>query len=154
MRDAPGSWLTTDRAVGGALIAVALFVTLETRRLPVGSVHDPGPGYFPLVLSGLVALFGTLLIVSGGDGPALASAGWSRWRQPVAVFATCVVAALALERLGYRLTMTAALLFLLAVVERKGLLVSAVLAVGLAFGSFYLFSTVLRVPLPLGPWAL
>jgi hypothetical protein len=154
MPEAPGDWLTTDRAVGCALIALGLFVVIETRRLPVGSVHDPGPGYFPLVLTGLVIGFGALLIVFGAKAPGLGTADWSRWRQPLAIFMTCVVAALALERLGFRLTMTAALLFLLGVVERKGLLVSVALALGLAFGSFYLFSTILRVPLPMGPFDL
>jgi hypothetical protein len=58
---------------------------------------------------------------------------------------------LGLERLGYRLTMLAALLFLVWLVEKKSLLVGAAFAIGLAFGSFYLFDTLLRVPLPRGP---
>jgi hypothetical protein len=154
MPDARSSWLTTDRAVGVALIGLGLFVVLATRQLPIGSVHAPGPGYFPLVLTALMAGFGVLLIAFGGHGPALAAAGWTRWRQPVAILLACVVAALALERLGFRLTMTAVLLVLLVVVERRPPLLALAIAIGLAFGSFYLFSTVLRVPLPLGPYAL
>jgi hypothetical protein len=69
----------------------------------------------------------------------------------VAILATCVFAALALERLGYRLTMAAVLGFLVGVVERKGILLSAAFALALALGSFYVFDTVLRVPLPRGP---
>ncbi|MBI2526826.1 MAG: hypothetical protein HYY95_03785 [Candidatus Rokubacteria bacterium] len=44
--------------------------------------------------------------------------------------------------------------FLLRVVERRHLPAAAAFAVGLAWGSFHLFSTLLRVPLPRGPWGL
>ena len=57
-----------------------------------------------------------------------------------------------LERLGYRLTMLAALLFLVWLVERWSLAAAVVFAFALAFGSFYLFDTLLRVPLPRGPF--
>jgi hypothetical protein len=36
-------------------------------------------------------------------------------------------------------------------VERRGWVETLVFAFGLAFGSFYLFYTLLRVPLPEGP---
>jgi hypothetical protein len=36
-------------------------------------------------------------------------------------------------------------------VERRGVLATSLFAVALAFGSYYLFGTILRVPLPLGP---
>jgi hypothetical protein len=41
--------------------------------------------------------------------------------------------------------------FLLWVVERKRLAVTVATALGLSLGTFYVFSTLLRVPLPLGP---
>ena len=44
-----------------------------------------------------------------------------------------------------------ALLFLVWLVEKKSLLAAAAFAFGLAFGSFYLFDTLLRVSLPRGP---
>ena len=59
-----------------------------------------------------------------------------------------------LERLGYRFTMLVALLFLVWLVERRGFALAAVFALGMAFGSFYLFDTLLRVPLPRGPWGV
>jgi len=68
--------------------------------------------------------------------------------------ATCVFVALALERLGYRLTMAVACVFLLAVVERKGLVPALLFSVGLAAGTYYLFDTLLRVQLPRGPFGL
>ena len=42
--------------------------------------------------------------------------------------------------------------FLLKVVEKRGWALSVVFACTLAFGSYFLFYTTLRVPLPQGPW--
>ena len=50
--------------------------------------------------------------------------------------------------------MLAALLFLVWLVERKSLLAAIVFAFGLSFGSYYLFDTLLRVPLPRGPFGI
>ena len=70
----------------------------------------------------------------------------------MAILGACVVAVFGIERLGYRLTLVLLLSFLLKIVERRGWLLSASLAFVLAFGSFFLFYTLLRVPLPQGPF--
>jgi hypothetical protein len=80
--------------------------------------------------------------------------GWVEWRHAVAIFAACAFAALALERLGYRATVALTLAFLLGVVERKGIVFTAVFSLALALASFLLFDTLLRVPLPRGPFGL
>jgi len=72
----------------------------------------------------------------------------------VAIFAACAFAALGLERLGYRLTICVALLFLLGVVERKRPVVAVAFAAGFAAGTYFLFDTLLRVQLPRGPFGL
>jgi hypothetical protein len=50
--------------------------------------------------------------------------------------------------------MSVACVFLLAVVERKGLVPALLFSVGLAAGTYYLFDTLLRVQLPRGPLGL
>jgi hypothetical protein len=42
------------------------------------------------------------------------------------------------------------LVFLLGVVERKPILMTLLLSIGLAFGSYALFVRVMRIPLPTG----
>ena len=64
------------------------------------------------------------------------------------------MATFALERIGYRLTMIALLVFILGVVERKQALPTALVALGFAYGSYFMFATLLKVQLPLGPWGL
>lgn len=145
--------LTRDRLAGGALTLLGLVVLVECRRLglPLGSLRTPGPTYMPVVLAGLLVLFGILLVAMGGRSPRAGETGWSEWRHAVAILATCAFAALTLERLGYRLTMAVVLGSLVGVVERNGTLITVVFALALALGSFYVFDTLLRVPLPRGP---
>lgn len=140
-----------DRFAGIVIVLFALAVMWETRVLPLGSFHKPGPGYMPMLLAIVLAAMGILVAVGGGDSPRLASVEWSERKHALAILAGCAFTALALERLGYRLTMIVLLAFILWVVERKRPTVVVVTALGLSFGTFFLFGSLLKVPLPLGP---
>lgn len=146
--------LTSDRLAGFALALFALYVIWESRALPFGSLWEPGPGYMPVVLASLLFVAGILIAAAGGRAPRPGAMDWAEWRHAAAILATGAFTALAFERLGYRLTVFLALFFLLKVVERKGWILTAVFGVGMAFGTFFLFDTILRVRLPLGPFGL
>ena len=143
--------LTRDRVAGVALLLFAAAVMWEDRAFPLGTITRPGPGYMPMLLAGILAAMAALVIWAGGRSPAWTSLGWSEWRHAVAILAACAFAGLALERIGYRLTVIVLVSFLLLVVERKRPAVTVATALGLSLGTFYVFSTLLRVPLPLGP---
>ncbi|MGH7306667.1 MAG: tripartite tricarboxylate transporter TctB family protein [Candidatus Rokuibacteriota bacterium] len=145
--------LTTGRVAGAALVVFSLVVLLESRRLPLGSLRNPGPAYVPVALAVLLLCLGTLLAALD-KGPALSSVSWKEWGHAVAIFAVCAFAALALERLGFRITIALSLAFLLRVLEGKSAVFSVLLSVGFAVGAFLLFDTLLRVPLPRGPLGL
>jgi hypothetical protein len=72
--------------------------------------------------------------------------------RALAVAAAAAFAAVALERLGYRLTVIIVLTVLLGLVERRRLWVVMLVTAAASLGSFWLFHTVLRVPLPRGPF--
>jgi len=144
--------LTTDRVAGGALVLVGLVAVWESRQFPLGTLHRPGPAFMPTVLALLLVGFGVLVAVMGAGGRRLTEAGWHDWRHAVGIFAACAFSAWGLGRLGYRLTMACVLVFLLLVLERRGVVVTAILTVGIVGVSFFLFDTLLRVPLPRGPF--
>jgi hypothetical protein len=140
-----------DRVAGAALVILSIAVLVATRVLPLGTLRTPGPAFMPVVLALLLLFFGLLLVaVRGGSAP-FRTLRWHEWRHAAAIAATVVFAAWALERLGYRVTVTAVLLFLLGVMERKSLLFTLVFALVLSAASFFVFSTLLKVPLPRGP---
>ena len=144
--------MTTDRASASVLVLFALLVIWESRLLPLGSFRHPGPAYVPVLLASLLLIFGVLLILTAGRAPSLSSLRWTEWRHALAILAACVFAVFAIERVGYRLTMLLVIGFLVKFVERRGWVLSLTFAFSLAFGSFFLFYTLLRVPLPQGPW--
>lgn len=146
----PSLVLTRDRVAGVVLLVFSLGVMWETRVLPLGSFHSPGPGYMPMLLAIALATMAILVALGGGDSPGLASLDWSEKKHAFAILAGCGFAALAIERLGFRLTVVILLVFILSVVERKRAAVVAAMALGLSFGTFFLFSSVLKVPLPRG----
>lgn len=144
--------LTTDRLAGAVLAAFAILVLWESRTLPFGSIREPGAGAVPVLLALILLICSVGVAVGGGTAYAVTAIPWTEWRHAVAILGACAFMALALERLGYRLTILLALFGLLTLVERKGWIVGAVFAVGFSLGSHYLFSTLLRVPMPQGPF--
>jgi hypothetical protein len=144
--------VSRDRVAGVALVLFALYVLWEDRVLPLGTFHSPGPGYMPMVLALLLAAMGGLVILAGGAAAPFATISWTEWRHAIAILGCCIFAAVTLERLGYRLTVALLVGFLLWVVEKKGIVPTVLMAAGLALATYYVFATVLLVPLPLGPW--
>jgi len=146
--------MTVDRVAGMALVLIGLVTMWESRVFPLGSLHRPGPAYMPVVLAALLILFGAVVFAMDARVRRLVDVGWPEWRHALAIFGACAFAACGLERLGYRLTIAAVMAFLLLVVERKGWALGLTLTVAMAWGSFFVFDTLLRVPLPRGPFGL
>ncbi len=144
--------MTIDRLSGALLVLLGLFVVWERRVLPLGTHNQPGPGYFPLLLAILLIIFGGTLIARGGLTRAFRSLSWSEAPHAIAILACSVFATLFMERVGYRITMIIILGFLLGAMERIRLWQALTLTLGLALGSFWLFDSLLRVPLPRGGW--
>jgi hypothetical protein len=143
--------LTTDRIAGGALVLLALAVIWESLSLPLGTFRQPGPSFIPILLALLLLFFGASLVLTGRAARSCSSLEWSEWRHAVAILTAALFSVFALERLGYRLTVLLMLFFLAKVVGRRGWALSLAFASSLAFGSFFIFHTMLRVPLPQGP---
>jgi hypothetical protein len=146
------SGLRSDQFSGLMLIGLALYVAWANREYPLGTLSEPGPGYLPLVLAIFLGAMGLLIALGGSRSSRLAAMKWPEAARAVVILLACVVATLLLERLGYRITVIALLIFLLGVVERKGPLAVALVALGFGFGSYYVVGDLLHVPLPRSPW--
>ena len=144
--------LRSDQFSGLMLLALALYVGWENRAYPVGTLAEPGPGYLPLLLAIFLGAMGLLIALWGVRSAPLAAMKWTEATRAVVILIVCGVATLALERIGYRLTMIALLVVFLGVIERKHWFMVAAVAIGFSLISYAVFATWLRVPLPLGPW--
>ena len=141
-----------DPVAGAAIGAFGLYVAWASREYPFGTLAEPGPGYLPFVLALTLAAFGAVLALRGRvlhDEPGVR---FDDLPHALLLLAVLSAAAFTIERAGYRMTVALMLLFLLAVVERRHIVVSCLLSAAMALGSFYLINNFLRVPLPTGPW--
>lgn len=144
--------MTTDRLSGTFLVFLGFFVLWERRVLPLGTPGQPGPGYFPFFLAVLLIILGGVLFLRGGLSQSFRSISWAEAPHAMAILGCCVFATLFMEWIGYRITMIAVLGFLFGVLERLRPWLVLSLTLGLALGSFWVFDSLLRVPLPRGRW--
>ena len=101
----------SDQLSGLMLLALALYVGWESRVYPLGSLQEPGPGYLPLLLAVFLGATGLLIALWGFRSEPLAAMQWTEARRAVVILVACAVATFALERLGYRLTVLALLVW-------------------------------------------
>jgi hypothetical protein len=144
--------LRSDQFSGLMLLALALYVGWENRAYPIGSLQEPGPGYMPLLLVIFLGAMGLLIALWGIKSEPLTSMKWTEATRAVVILVACAVGTFALERIGYRITMIALLIFFLGALERKRPLPVALVSVGFSFASFYVIGDLLHVPLPRSPW--
>ncbi len=177
--DGAGAWW--DRVVAAAVLALALYVIAEARRMAYWQERIPGPGFAPLWLGIGLAVAAVGVLASsrhGAVGRAESIRGLPDARAPGAeppagpapptsgtlpaaaqgsravvlgLTAVTVVAVALLERIGTGATLV--LLLTSAVRLLGGTWRTALLAAaGLTAGLVWLFGRWLQVPLPRGPW--
>ena len=144
--------LRNDQLSGLMLFALALFMGVQNRAYPLGTLQEPGPGYTPLLVAIFLGAVGLLIALRGGSSPRLADTKWPEAKRAIVILVACGIATYALESIGYRLTIAALLVFFLGVLERRHPLWVATVSAGFSLLSFYLIGIVLHVPLPRGPW--
>ncbi len=156
--DSAAKWslrrLPSDRFSGILLLLLALYVGWENRVYPIGTLQEPGPGYVPLLLAILLGALGLLIAIWAGRSEPLAAIRWPEATRALVILVACGVGAFALERIGYRLTVIALLIFFLGVVERRRPWMVALVSIGFGFISYYVVGDLLHVPLPRSPWGL
>jgi putative tricarboxylic transport membrane protein len=133
----------------------SIYIAIESYRLDLGSWHDPGPGYFPF---GAALLFGSMALVVFLQSlrEAFASRGMPgpregfRWQNVVLVLVAMVLYTVLLNSAGFVLCTFLIVIFFVKVVALQRWTQSFMIALGMAVGSYLLFSIFLKAPLPRG----
>lgn len=97
-------------------------------------------------------ILGGILVIRGGRGESFRTLQWPEGRHALAILGCCLFATFAMEDIGYRITMIIILGFLFGIVERLKLWQIFTLTAALALGTFWVFDSFLKVPLPRGGW--
>lgn len=156
-RRLPNAGLRSDALSGLFLLLLAAFAWLAAQDLPFGTLHRPGPGFFPKSLACLTGGLAALLAVRAmrGDGQDVRSlwpdrSGAIRVALLLAVVLGYVIA---LEPGGYLLVTACLFLVLLRWVGRRSWSETVGITLLVAAGSYLLFARWLMVSLPAGLFA-
>lgn len=142
-----------DLLAGLAFVGFGLAFGYASLGYDLGTALRMGPGYFPLLLAGLLTALGAVIAVRGLAGGAGDALGAVPWRGLILLVAAVVVFGVAVRGLG----LVPALLlttFMSALASRRtGVPAALVLAAGLTSACVVIFIYGLGVPLRLfGPW--
>ncbi len=144
-----------DRLSSFVLVLFALLAVHEARRLRLGTLTNPGPGFVPLCLAVALALVALLLLWRALREPATpgppAEPG-ERWK-PVASLIALAAYTFALEPLGFVLATAGLLFFFFRVLDGQRWWIALASAVVVSALSYLIFAGALHVRLPEGPWS-
>ena len=93
------SFNVKDLAAGAVFAAIGLAFMAGALTLDIGSAFKMGPGYFPLVLSGLLVLLGFIVMAKSVNMPS-ESIGTVPWRGLVLILAAPVIFGATARSLG------------------------------------------------------
>lgn len=142
--------LRRDHVAGAGFVLAGAAVLAISTDLPFGTLASPGAGMLPMILIGLLLVFGAVLIARAHASPPLASIDWADIRHALPVIVVACVAASAYSALGFLVVMSLMLFFLIFVVERRPLLPAAAFSIGATVLAYAVFGVLLKSPLPRG----
>ena len=142
-----------DRLAGLVFVGFGLAFALGALTYDVGATLRMGPGYFPLVLGGLLMVLGGVIAVKGFVEEDAAPIGSVPWRALLLVLGAVVLFGLTVRGLGLVPSIFLASLLSAFASERTGVVGAVVIAAGLTTVCILVFVVALSVRLPLfGPW--
>jgi|WetSurMetagenome_2_1015567.scaffolds.fasta_scaffold816753_2 putative tricarboxylic transport membrane protein len=136
-------------------LAVALLIVFASLRLPLGTAHNPGRGFFPFYTGLILGLLSFVLYLQSrgrpkAAGPAALWADRGKALKVLLTVAALLVYAVGMEYLGFLLSTILFLGFLLRVIEpqRWPLVIGGSVIVSLV--SYFIFALWLKADLPKG----
>lgn len=143
----------SDIGAGAIFIAIGLFFGLMTLSgLEVGTARRMGPGYFPIMLAGILVVLGLAVVVKG-IGQADSPRGPLPWRGLAVLVPVPVIFGLLIRPLGMVPVLLITIFLTSFASRRMSVLAAVALTVGLTVFCVAVFSFGLGLPLRLfGPW--
>ena len=141
-----------DVAVATLALAFGAAAAFESAKLPFGTIHNPGQGFFPWWTSVVVVLLATILLIQAlklRASTALDKSG--RIAKVVSLLVVLATYTFLLDPLGYPICTFLLVLFMLRVMDPQRWTVALSMAALTAVGTYVVFAIWLSVPLPRGP---
>lgn len=147
--------LTFDRAnalCGALFVVTGLFFLGESLNLEIGTAFRMGPGYFPMLLSGVLILLGAVIIVQATRIKS-EPVGRLAWRGMLLILPAPIIFGLTMRGLGFAPAVFLTGFLASFASSRMTLVMALVLSALLTVFSLVVFSYGLNLPFErFGPW--
>ena len=140
-----------DAILAAVALTLGATTVYESSKLPFGTIHGPGPGFFPWWTSVIIVLLALVLMVQALTGSITAGEGSGRIAKVALLLVVLSAYTFLLDPLGYLICTFLLVLFMLRVLDPQQWTVALAMAVITAVGSYVVFAVWLSVPLPRGP---
>jgi putative tricarboxylic transport membrane protein len=141
-----------DAAAAAVTLVFGAAAVYESAKLPFGTAHNPGQGFFPWWISAVIVSFALILLVQALTSPPSAPReGPERIAKVAALLVVLAAYTFLLEPVGYPLSTFLLILYMLRGMDPQRWSVALSMAVITAVGSYVVFAIWLSVPLPRGP---
>jgi putative tricarboxylic transport membrane protein len=141
-----------DVIVAALVLVFSVTALYESAKLPFGTVHKPGQGFFPCWISAVLFLLGLCLLFQALTlRPSTGREGSGRVAKVAALLVVLAAYTFLLDPLGYPLCTFFLVLFMLRATDPQRWTVALGMALITAVGSYIVFAVWLSVPLPRGP---
>ena len=142
-----------DLLAGGTFVAVGLAFAITSSTYDLGSALAMGPGYFPLVLGGLLVLLGVLITIKAFVAADSDDIGPVPWKAAALLVAALLFFGFSVRGLGLVPALLVAVLLSALAGHRARVIPAVVIAASITALCVVIFVFALQLRLPLfGPW--
>jgi putative tricarboxylic transport membrane protein len=136
-------------------LGIAVFVCAQAWKSEIGSLGNPGPGFFPFWSAVVLGLFASaLLIVSSARKHMKRTLAdlWrgTQWQKVIWIMCSLFLYLLTMPKVGFVVTTFALMLSLTAIIEQRRAWRHGVSALIIVAASYLVFKVILDVRLPKG----
>jgi putative tricarboxylic transport membrane protein len=144
-----------DRISGIPWLLLAVFVIIESYRMGLGTLHQPGPGFLYFWSGILLGILSLVILIrawkrEGKEEPQVPIFRGENILKVVLVLASVFLYAFAMERLGFIPVTLLLFIFLLGFVEKRGWLFTGFVSVLVTAIAYLIFEIWLQSQLPRG----
>jgi putative tricarboxylic transport membrane protein len=142
-----------DIGVAALTLIFGAAAAYESAKLPFGTVHSPGQGFFPWWVSAVIFLLALFLLFQAlASRSSVAREGSGRIAKVATLLVILAAYTFLLEPLGYPLSTFLLVLFMLRAIDTQRWAVALGMAAIISVGSYVVFAVWLSIPLPRGPF--
>lgn len=134
--------------IGVILVLVGIITLIELRGLQFTDETGPGPAFFPALLAVLLIILAIFVLFGKPLFSFIQNEG--NLKQTIGYFLLFVLTVLVIPYLGTSLAILIFTFIELVVIEKRKVLVSLLVSLGVAFSVLFIFGQVFQLPLPRG----